>query len=101
MVTWKDKLNIKLGIFLLLLGTSSLLTLGFTHSNFIHSNASLNYLKFNNSCLINKDQYLYLGKKTFLNDVEKKIFNNRISTRLPKYIDLFKKYSQDNFLTWY
>ena len=101
MVTWKDKLNIRLGIFLLLLGTSSLLTLGFTHSNFIHSSASLNYLKFNNSCLIYKDQYLYLGKKTFLNDVEKKIFNNRISTRLPKYIDLFKKYSQDNFLTWY
>ena len=44
MVTWKDKLNIKLGIFLLLLGTSSLLTLGFTHSNFIHSSASLNYI---------------------------------------------------------
>ena len=79
MVTWKDKLNIRLGIFLLLLGTSSLLTLGFTHSNFIHSSASLNYLKFNNSCLINKDQYLYLGKKTFLNDVEKKISLEKVN----------------------
>ena len=76
-----------------------LCTFSFSGSNSFNS-IKLPLYQSENRCYIKKDMYLTIEEGKSLSKVEENIFEKKINTRLPKYINYFKTHTTNSIFSW-
>ena len=98
-ITWKHKNQNISDKYIMLYILPIVCTFGFSGSNSFKS-IELPLYQAENRCSVKKDMYLTLEEEKLLNKVEKNIFEKKINTRLPKYINYFKKHTTNSIFSW-